>query len=92
MDGGEQPIERISHAFGLSLFKSDNAEQVFTHYDKKAETEFFLQKAWGLVVDGVAFEPATRREYADSGSEGSEKRASIDAANERIDQVFWVRH
>jgi hypothetical protein len=44
VDGGEQPIERISHAFGLSLFKPDNAEQVFTHYDKMAETEIFLQK------------------------------------------------
>jgi hypothetical protein len=44
VDGGEQPIERISHASGLSLFKSDNAEQEFTHYDKKAETEIFLQK------------------------------------------------
>jgi hypothetical protein len=40
--------------FGLSLFKPDNAEQEFTHYDKKVETEIFLKKPWGLVVAGVA--------------------------------------
>jgi hypothetical protein len=44
MNGGKQPIERISHAFGLSLFKPDNAEQEFTHYDKTGATEIFLQK------------------------------------------------
>jgi hypothetical protein len=30
-------------AFGLSLLTPDNAEQEFTHYDKKVETEIFLQ-------------------------------------------------
>jgi hypothetical protein len=39
--------------FGLSLFRPDNAEQEFTHYDKMAETEIFFAKAWGLVVRGV---------------------------------------
>jgi hypothetical protein len=40
--GGEQPVERISHVFELSLNKSHNDEQAFPHYDKKpTEINFF---------------------------------------------------
>jgi hypothetical protein len=53
--GGEQPVERISHVFDLSLNKSHNDEQAFPHYDKKPIKINFFSKAWGLMGTAAYF-------------------------------------
>jgi len=56
--------------FGLSLFSADNAEQVFMHYDKKDETEFFLKKVWGLFPWGCRSGQAAASIIATVGQRG----------------------